>query len=165
MKGGLVIIVLVLLAGLFPFCRLSGQSVTPMILGASGHTYSSQDFSLDWTAGEAVIPTFESNGLFLTQGFHQPSYLLDVQVIEGPEPVVCHWFPNPASNTIHIDVGTQMKETIVCIFDLAGNRIKTKYFSGESFEIDVSAFPPGTYLLEVGSQGSETRYTFRWIKM
>jgi len=71
-----------------------------------------------------------------------------------------HIYPNPSSyNITIINTNAISKETIVSIYNVAGQQIISEKFHAEkSFNIDVSKFPKGLYLVKVNIENViETR--------
>ncbi len=70
-------------------------------------------------------------------------------------------YPNPAKSLIYIDIaGSQNQPEVIKITDISGRVIKK--FDGKIHQIDLSAFPAGTYFILV--QSSEKISTLRIIK-
>ena len=53
------------------------QSVSPQVIASGGNYVSSASGSLSYTIGEAVTPTLSGGGHILTQGFQQPTDIIN----------------------------------------------------------------------------------------
>jgi len=60
------------------------QAKAQEIIATSGGYYEGQSLSMSWTVGEAVIETFNSGELILTQGFQQPYNFHLQQILNIP---------------------------------------------------------------------------------
>lgn len=65
------------------------QSIERDVVSSSGDYFENENLSVSYTIGEIVTETFIGEGLILTQGFHQTSITLNLQVdiiafLEGP---------------------------------------------------------------------------------
>ena len=59
-------------------------------------------------------------------------------------------FPNPTNGKFIINGTEELMGETIFIYDRTGKLIKTKSFSNESQEIDLSEFPTGIYLIKIG---------------
>ena len=82
-------------------------------------------------------------------------------LIEGTgseQEIISRIFPNPASGSVCIEMTGKSPETIISVFNTAGEKIfEQLYRDQQSLEIDISKFPTGTYLLKI-NQGKKTTY-------
>ena len=53
-------------------CSTQAQSLSPVVIAASGGYSTAGGFSLSWTLGETATETFSNGGYILIQGFQQP---------------------------------------------------------------------------------------------
>lgn len=58
---------------------VSAQSLSPSVIASAGGSYASNQFSLDYTLGETFITTLTASNNILTQGFHQPRSVVEVE--------------------------------------------------------------------------------------
>jgi len=56
-------------------------------------------------------------------------------------------YPNPAGNSLHLDISPDTKVGSISLYDLSGRIIKTQTISFET--IDISGFAPGIYIMKV----------------
>lgn len=106
--------------------------------------------SLEWTIGEAIIPTIGSN-LILTQGFHQ-TFASDLTSLQQTlfEDVFLEIFPNPVYDILNITVRSQSDQEIaLTLISVDGKILTTKLFSGQEImqQLDMRMFPAGIYMI------------------
>jgi hypothetical protein len=57
---------------------LSGQSLDIQVIAGSGSFQKNATYDLSWTVGELKVKTYSGGCYFLTQGFHQGKYSVNV---------------------------------------------------------------------------------------
>jgi Secretion system C-terminal sorting domain len=65
--------------------------------------------------------------------------------------------PNPAQNTIAVTLAGNEQRANLTVYDLLGKAVLTKTMEGSSANLDLSALPSSTYLLEIVSNGQVFR--------
>ncbi|MFT3754122.1 MAG: T9SS type A sorting domain-containing protein [Paludibacter sp.] len=63
-------------------------------------------------------------------------------------------YPNPVRNLLHVKAGQEIKRLILS--SLSGQRLKTETANGTETDIDLSAFIPGNYLLNIELSNGKT---------
>ncbi|MDA3883298.1 MAG: T9SS type A sorting domain-containing protein, partial [Bacteroidales bacterium] len=58
-------------------------------------------------------------------------------------------YPNPASNSITIDLKNNHRSLNADIFDASGKLVLSTNINGEQTKIDISTLPPGSYQLVI----------------
>lgn len=120
--------------------------------------------SLSWTAGEPVTETFSSSGNVLTQGFQQSNYNITAIDEVKVKDISINVFPNPTSDFITIAI-TSLNGTnadyVVALYDLQGQLLYTANYSNTEFELDLSSYPTGTYILTVLTKENQTVQNFK----
>lgn len=78
-----------------------------------------------------------------------------IETLETSGPLI---YPNPVSETLHVDFGSVVSRADLRIFDVTGRVIKS-FNSGnsDSYVLDLKDVPPSTYILEI-SNGSRQFY-------
>jgi hypothetical protein len=69
-------------------------------------------------------------------------------------------YPNPANETLNIDLGQEQGTSRVALFDLSGTKL-TEYQvnnTGTPSTLDVSTIAPGYYVLKIASASRKTAY-------
>lgn len=146
MKQGIFIsIVLLIVSGI----SLKGQSV----IASAGNYNSVTGFSLSWTLGETIVPTFTSQDgtLILTHGFQQK--LIITAIDENLDTrVKVKIYPNPASEIINIQFEAATdQEILLYLLDSQGKLVKTDRIEESTVEknINLEDLPAGIYYLRM----------------
>lgn len=148
---------------IFLGCCLSskGQST---LSSAGAHT-STPGFQLSWTLGEIAIETYTNTSISLTQGMHQTQ--LPVVVITSTEPdelFDVSVFPNPSSDLVNIALGTtSFIGKPFTLSDSQGMVVLKGVISTDNFQIDISGFAQGLYVLRIGL-GKSKSFTYKLLR-
>jgi len=134
------------------------------VIGCLGGEGSAGDIRLDYTAGEAMTSTMETDSLVLTQGFHQPSYV--ITAIEETFPgVTVTVFPNPTAGIIEARFENAAPEDIfISISDMAGKTILAAEVKTSMWQGDLSHLPAGSYILSITGRESKRPHSFKILK-
>lgn len=128
---------------------LKGQSV----IASAGNYNVVSGFSLSWTLGETIVPTFTSQDgtLILTHGFQQK--LIITAIDENLDtPVKVKIYPNPASEIINIQFEAATdQEILLYLLDSQGKLVKTDRIEESTVEknINLEDLPAGIYYLRM----------------
>ena len=132
----------------FAFTQVAfGQaSVELQVVGSAGNVVTSTSgATLHYTAGEMATRE-EVNGATLAQGFHQ---ILVQKVSPTTESVTLaaniRVYPNPAQDFLRLETDTPLRASL---FDLSGRQVLPSTAVETTTELDLSALPVGTYLLQ-----------------
>ncbi|HET9433325.1 MAG TPA: T9SS type A sorting domain-containing protein [Chitinophagaceae bacterium] len=137
----------------------SSQSIAPSVINASGGSFQSGYYQLEWSIGELALVeqmTSSNNSLVITNGFIQP-------FIEYPATINTNnffgnneikIFPNPASSYVEINFLSKQRGRITLSFyDGSGRKIlsvaDSYYGVGLIKRIPVSHLPNEVYMLHV----------------
>ena len=126
------------------------QSTSREMISAGGDEFATANGSLGFTLGETAIETFTTGDYTLTQGFRQGS--LSVTSIADPAQTgfSVNVYPNPVQNRLTIEADVQGAEYHIA--NMQGKVVKTGKITENALQIDFSALPNGTYLLQVNEQ-------------
>ena len=72
-------------------------------------------------------------------------------------------YPNPAGNTVHVDISGQPGTTTISIVDMLGRTIKTNTSRQQSMQFDIADVPAGCYIVTGYKNGSKVA-TANFIK-
>jgi len=137
----------------------NSQSIAPSVINASGGSFQSGYYQLEWSIGELALVgemTSSNNSLVITNGFIQPFVQYpgtnNTNNIFGNDEIKI--FPNPASSYVEINFFTKQKGRLTLSFyDGAGRKIFTVtdwyYGVGLIKRIPVSQLPNEVYMLHV----------------
>lgn len=136
-----------------------GQSLERQVIGATGQSAGNANLQIDYTVGEAVVTTLESNDLVLTQGFHQSSTTI-VGIADGP---VINWsvnhYPNPTSHTLYLNIeGEFTSDLRLQVVNVSGQQVYMaeiqKDWDNIQHAIPVERWAAGQYFLSIYAEGS-----------
>ena len=143
---------------------LWGQTLDRSVIGSAGDYFSSDEVGdLHWTLGEVAVER-DFNRLTLSRGFHQsnPSLLIS-SIWSAPEiQLELTAFPNPTAGNLTLR-GDWKWEDRVMITDLLGKTLLQQELPLERAELNLTAYPAGTYLLTISRAGQPLR-TLRIVR-
>lgn len=162
------------LAGVFMYLTPFSQQISPEVLSPAGGTDQLKQLSLEWTLGELATETIYSGDLMLTEGFHQPVLIIrEIQAIETRSAkasldLEVTAFPNPVSSTLHVQISTESSpDPLYIVLASAGGKIlnRQKVDTGSlNFELDMSPYSAGSFLLTCMREDGSVLRTFRILK-
>ena len=126
------------------------------MVASAGNNVTTETISISWTLGEIAINTMTSEGLILSQGFHQGN--LFINSIEGVHSdFQLKTYPNPVIDKLIIESPGQNQ--LYEIIDVNGRVLNNGFITSNPFELDFTNLPSGVYFLRV-----EQRLTHKIIK-
>lgn len=131
---------------------LFAQSTSPEIISTTGEVYNGTNIQLDWTIGELVIETIEHSNDKLTQGFHQPEYLITAVNELPPNLASVRIYPNPTRDNLHIDMELEKNNEVqIQLVDMVGKVLWEKNVIGKSIkeEKEMDPLPSGIYIVKL----------------
>ena len=103
------------------------------------------------------------NGVNLAQGF-PPDLDLVTPVFERPcSNIELKLYPNPATDWLALETDAYQPLTAT-LYDLYGRTLLTRQFGRQTEKLDLSALPPGTYLVGVADEVGPVQ-TFKFQKV
>ena len=149
---------------LISFVSLSAQSVEKNVISAIGNSYSGQNFSVSYNAGELVIGSqaSEDGSIQLGSGYY-PSLNLITLDVDIPElKFGFNLYPNPVRDALYIEHPT-LSEFIVSIHDING-RLVYEQLSQVKKPISTSNLSLGTYIVSVKTSDNQRINFYKIIK-
>ncbi len=141
---------------LIPALGLSGflnaQSISPEVKATAGDQNTVGTTSISWTIGETFVETASGSSSEVTQGFHQPSYVLVALDHPLSSTLQIDVFPNPTQERVFLEFERdQETELSVQLINLTGQVLqeKTSFELTERLEFDMAQVPAGQYFLRV----------------
>ena len=132
------------------------QTIDRSVVSSTGDHIDSDLISVSWTLGEIAISPSSSDGLILSQGFHQGN--LVINAIEGIlSEFQLKTYPNPVLDRLIIE--SSKLNQYYEIFDVNGRVITNGHIDSSPFELDFTTLPSGSYFLIV-----ESKWTHKIIK-
>ena len=149
---------------LISFVSLSAQSVEKSVISAIGSSYSGQNFSVSYNAGELSIGSqaSEDGSIQLGSGYY-PSLNLITLDVDIPElKFGFNLYPNPVRDALYIEHPT-LSEFIVSIHDING-RLVYEQLSQVKKPISTSILSLGTYIVSVKTTDNQRINFYKIIK-
>lgn len=136
----------VLLPVILPVC-LAAQSMTLLVVGASGGDVTTAAGTLHWTVGETAVAGRPASGLYWGEGFQQAwvAPLVSAGDPGDAQAVSLTAYPNPAAQ--YLNVETDMPGLQAQMFDLAGRPVTDLIQVNGFARFVLGALPAGFYLL------------------
>ncbi len=135
-----------LIAAFLITAGIQAQSSAQSVTATTGGSYTSAQFSADYTVGEVFITTLSTAGLSASQGFHQVSDIPS-QVIELNDVSQWQLWPNPANDFVNLSSNNISIQSVE-LFDAMGKLVASH---GQTNRFAVSDLPSGLYTLLVHS--------------
>jgi|SRR6185436_7777142 len=141
----------VIIAG-FMTCKITAQSLTPVVISTSGAFYSNSSGMLSSTIGEmSMVKTFTSANGILNQGFQQV-YDFNIGIDESSNNLFA-LYPNPTAGDVMIRSNGFRGAVDANVYDVTGKLIleESGVFTpgAEAMTIHLSGFADGIYFLEL----------------
>ena len=144
------------------FLAFSGSAQS--VIGSLGGEGNVGSMNLNYTAGEAVISTVENNSTALTQGFHQP-YFVITAIEETFLPRAVMVFPNPTAAILNVQFeGVKLENIRISLFDPAGRSMLTSTVNANIWQTELSGLAGGYYLLTVTDTETKQFNSFKIFK-
>ncbi|MBN8694884.1 MAG: T9SS type A sorting domain-containing protein [Bacteroidetes bacterium] len=125
------------------------QTLSPEVISSAGTSMTDGTTTLEWTMGESVTATLDNTQNMLSQGFHQ-TYIL-VTSISNTVVSGLSVFPNPTINVVNVQFSSDQKNTVVELYSVEGKLLEKHAVNSRSLELDLSAYPAGSYFLRVNN--------------
>lgn len=141
-----ILILVTILIDLSVFAQMEQK----VISSAGGYNINGT-FSINWTLGETIIPSFKNGDLILTHGFQEK---LIITTFEENIDVFVNIkvFPNPASEVVNIQFELPLEEKVVLfILDSQGKLVQRDIIESSLTEkrINLQNLPAGIYYLRL----------------
>jgi hypothetical protein len=146
------------------------QRLKPEVLANDGGTNKQGDVSLDWTLGEPAVETVKTIDKIYTQGFHQPTILLNKTntdpVVNNSKGLKVVAAPNPVSTMLKVLVeGLTGEQFTMQLTDMSGKVLVTQPFaSPASLQINMSGYSSGMYILVIRNKSATIVNTIKIVK-
>lgn len=146
----------------------NAQSSSPEIISTAGESFQGNSIQIDWTFGELAIIGIQNSSEQITQGFHQPKYVV-TSVGKFPDHLgKIEIFPNPTADRIEIELHfDQVRNIKMYLFDAKGTLIWHKEHQEQQIKQSdrMNNLANGTYFLSFSIDGSPFSQTFRIQKI
>jgi len=160
---------------IFPFVifiliavEISAQKIYPQILSSSGSSYQTNTMTIDWTLGELSITTITGPSSMITQGFHQPKYIITAVDVLSETAGKILVYPNPTSDEVNMKMTFDKTLSVrVRLVDSEGRLLWYEKYTGQNM-IERAFFgnlPNGNYFLNFTTDGNISKQTFKIQKI
>ncbi len=141
------------------------QQLVPQVISAGGAFEQGTDANVAWTLGEVSIETYAQSNIILTQGFHQIE-LHPTAIEEKNISIQLDIFPNPTPDIIacSLDNGLELPLEII-LSDIHGKILQYSKMTTKRYELNLSGFPSGYYLLTIRKPMGTTSTTCKIFKV
>lgn len=133
------------------------------VIGCTGLQVQNGSHQVSSTLGEPVTATQSGGGSKITQGFHQDMQILVKVATDNPNPVPdLRIYPNPVHDALMVESGHVFEKHIhIQLMSIQGQFLLDREISTghlkEEFHMD--QYTPGTYIIQVSSEGLLTTAT------
>lgn len=146
-----------------------GQTISPDVIASSGNEGTAGQTTVQWTLGEAAINSLSTNSLMITQGFHQPSYLLTAVAPGAFQPeIAISVGPNPARDAINLYGldSPDLRDVTVQLIDLHGRILQRWQLpaTARPARLGLEGIADGAYFLRILS-GTQFHSSFKIQKI
>lgn len=160
---------LYILTFLFLFIhQLNAQNIRPEILSTTGISSTASSVQVDWTLGELAVTTIQESDIQISQGFHQPTFMVTSIHDIPPEIGQISLYPVPTTSSIKIELTLQQERTIhFHLLNMRGQKIWSEKTQGQhiSEEFTLSNVPNGNYFIKISFENTSHSQTFKIIKL
>ena len=156
MKQLFSVISLILLAVM----SISAQSA---LVGTGGEA-NGNGGSVSYSVGQIAVQSNSESSTSISEGVQQP-YEIDVVGVDNYPGITLNAvvYPNPTSGNVQLTIDNVQFEGEVKVFDANGKYLLSKQIEGETTQLDLSPYAPGTYYVKV-CNGKDVMKTFKVVK-
>ena len=143
------------------------QTASSELISASGDSYTSTSYQLDWSIGELQTMAYIGTTSTLTQGFHQGTYEISTH-LENPL-----WnyniiaYPNPTTDFIKVEWNNISLNgghgSVLVLTDINGKVLQNAKILSPLQSFDFSNYATGMYFITI-SQNNQIIKSFKIIK-
>lgn len=137
------------------------QTVELNAISCGGGCLHSGNINISWTIGEPVSEYIESNNISLTQGFHQTNFNILSIKNYTENSIHIKTYPNPTNKFLYIEQADSNQKNHFKIMDMTGKILITQTSKQQITEIDLSAFQPGVYFVNIMSDDKSKIKTYK----
>lgn len=147
--------------------EISAQKVYPQILSSAGNSNQTNTMTIEWTLGELSITTISGPTAMITQGFHQPRYVITAINEISKTLGKINVFPNPTSDKVNMNMTfDKIRSVQVGLTDLNGKLIIKKKYVGQNIDESMSfdSLPNGSYIMNFILDDNNSKQSFIILK-
>lgn len=157
--------------------HLSSQQLSPVVLSSNGGVGTSGNVQLEWTLGELAVEGLTGQPRSYTEGFHQPTLLVEqVQTVYPPirtdsdhdHQALITISPNPVARELTIRFDSNTEEQFYCLLrDANGGLLsnRTLHTQDGNADIDVADLAAGLYFIHLIATDDGAVTVFKVVKI
>lgn len=150
--------------GSFSFSEAQISKNKQDVISSAGTRNQSNTFILDWTLGELAITTLKGNSNLLSQGFHQPKFLITSidELQKGIGEITV--YPNPTPDLVQMKMTFDKEKTVqVRLIDASGKQLSFNEYKGLQIleSISLRDYANGIYFIKFTLSEDKTTQTFK----
>ena len=142
------------------FAMVSAQSA----IVPTGGTASGNGGTVTYTVGQIAVQTNSDGTTTISEGVQQPFEISVVGVDDYPGITLnAVIYPNPTQGIVQLEITNFQLEGEIHVYDVSGKFLLKKTIEGQTTQMDLSTYAPGTYYLSVYSNSQKLK-TFKVVK-
>ena len=147
---------------------MNAQERIQYVVATAGNSSMASGVQLDWTIGEVAIATRQTASFIVTEGIHQPDYIITSENEIEAQFGEIRIFPNPTAEMLHFEIHQQSsKEIKLSLTDVLGKAIFEKNYK-EEFVRDLFStadLPAGVFILTISDMNNYRSTAYQIIKI
>lgn len=149
---------------LFFLWILTVQGEAQSVIASTGSEGNAGNMNINYSVGEVAITTLSNDTITLTQGFHQP-YFVITAIKETFLPGEIKVFPSPTTSILHVQLdGIGPKNLIISLHDLTGKVFFNSDMNTANWQTDLSRMPGGIYIITIADTKSNKSSSYKILK-
>ena len=147
---------------------IHAQNIEYQVLSNGGNTLEGEQLQLDWTLGELAILTLAGESSIVSQGLHQPSFLITDVSESKIELIEISVHPNPTSDWIALKQDFKQDTRLdVQLYSQNGSLLRQWDFQGTLIfeKLRLTEFPAGNYFLNIQNASTNQSQSFKIQKL
>jgi hypothetical protein len=143
---------------------ISTESKSQSVIGSTGGEGNVGNMNINYTVGEAATITITNDSTTLTQGFHQPTYVITA-IAESFLPGAVTVYPNPTKSILQIQFeGIDLTNLSISLHDSTGRGISKSIVGTSIWQTDLSQLTNGMYILTVTDTNNNKINSYKIFK-
>ncbi|HYX05459.1 MAG TPA: T9SS type A sorting domain-containing protein [Bacteroidales bacterium] len=135
------------------------------LISTAGAAVSAGNNTVEWSVGECVVAPLSISSGSITQGFHQPEYVITTTEISQDLNYELNVFPVPATNYLRLKTkDVRLSSLKAYLYDMNGKEILTHDFASQGDEINVTSLSTGQYILRITDKDGKFLKSFNVVK-
>ena len=145
---------------------IDAQSIQKEVYGSAGKTDSIAAYNVAWTIGEIITEGFTTENFIVTQGFHQPQYVITGIPVLPEVDYSVKAFPNPARDYLNIEICKKIPEKFLLTFRTMDGKTlsEAEFISGETYRVNLTQFRTNLIYLIITNDISKQSRILKIIK-